>query len=160
MNELEALQQQLDELLAVLQRVLESGEVLSDEFMGVIAENIQYLVNRIGQVRAGETGEVPETPAVEPGPFPSSNIFGFKYDPDKQELLVQFQDQYPGTDGPQYLYQGVPPGIVEIFGRGAIAPKTSGENEWHRWEEGVTPSLGASMIALISSRDYPYERVR
>lgn len=113
----------------------------------------------------GPTVEAPKVtgepvPPLQPAPYPSSNINAFKYEPKKGRLFVKFQDKFPQTNGPVYVYEGVPAYIVNVFARGAVAPKTSGKNKWHSWRKGVTPSLGAAMFALIKSGAFPYSRVQ
>jgi hypothetical protein len=83
----------------------------------------------------------------------SSNIYGFKYDPRSGRLFVRFQG------GSVYEYDGVPPYIFNIFQRGAVPAKTTGQNEFGSWWIGKQPSLGAAFYDLIRSGSYPYERV-
>ncbi len=104
------------------------------------------------------TGE--PIPPLEPAPHPSSNINAFRYDPETQRLIVKFQDKYPKQNGPVYAYEGVPKYIFDVFSRGAIGPKTSGKNAWHRWKKNTMPSHGAAMYALIKSGAFPYSRLR
>ncbi len=182
MNEIQELEQLLSDLLKGIQDVLISGERLSDEFQGQLAITLQNLTSRIDFLRAQDVNEPPapeqieaeeqqavggEQPPVAPptdqiplAPHESSNIRAFAYDPDTEELLVKFQDKYPRTNGPIYMYQGVPEYIFDIFSKGAVAPKTSGRNAWHEWKQGVTPSHGAAMYALIKQGGYPYQRIR
>ena len=118
------------------------------------------------QVAQELTPEQPEPisneniPNLEPAPYESSNINAFKYDPKTQKLIVKFQGKYPKQNGPVYAYDGVPKNIFDVFARGAVAPKTSGKNRWHRWRKGVTPSHGASMYALIREGNFPYRKLR
>lgn len=176
----EQLENILREFLKGIQVVLESGEVLSDEFQGLIAEQLSFLVDKISQLKEEgqsapptEPGEGVQEPEIEdeqippstPGPqvpqapHESSNIYGFRYDPESQNLVVKFQDKYPATNGPVYQYQNVPPYIFDIFRRGAIAPKTSGQNAWHRWERDRVPSHGAAMNALLKGGQFPYQKI-
>lgn len=187
MNELQTLEALLDELLNGIENLLSSGEILSDEFQGILAQELEITTNRIDFLReqnnipppigkieqeeaavAEQISGVPvqQTPAIpqkipplEAAPHESSNINAFKYNPEREELYVKFQDKYPGTNGPIYAYQGVPSYIFDIFARGAVAPKTSGRNAWHRWKRGVAPSHGASMWALIRAGGFPYQKV-
>ena len=103
------------------------------------------------------TGE--QVPELENAPHPSSNISRFRYDPESQQLFVQFLGKYPDANGAIYKYHDVPKFIFDVFARGAVAPKTSGRNKWHTWKEGKTPSHGAAMYALIKSGAYPYQRL-
>ena len=182
MNELNQLETLLDELLAGIQEALQSGEILSDEFQGLIAQELEATTQRIDELRAeisqnpeqAEEEPTPEPisptppptpptggniPPLNPAPHESSNINAFRYDPQTGKLFVKFQGKHPQQNGPVYSYEGVPNYIYDIFRRGAVAPKTSGRNAWHTWKAGVTPSHGASMYALIRGGGYPYQRV-
>ncbi len=182
MNEIQQLESLLDELLRGIQDVLASGEILSDEFQGLIAQELESVTSRIDQLRAQEpiepptqepeqeTISTPPTPPINPlppqgvppltpTPFPSSNINAFRYDPENGQLFVKFQGKFPAQNGPVYSYDKVPPFIFDVFRRGAVGPKTSGANQWHRWREGVTPSHGAAMAALIKQGGYAYRRM-
>lgn len=188
MNELQTLERLLDELLKGVQDILISGEILSDEFQGLLAQELQSTVARIDFLRAESnepppigtieeeekvvadqvapsTPEVPPTPPtgqvpeLDPAPHESSNINAFKYDPETEQLYVKFQGKYPSQNGPVYSYEGVPAYIFNIFARGAVGPKTSGKNDWHEWKKGVTPSHGAAMNALIKAGAFPYQKV-
>jgi len=180
MNDIDTLERLIDQILAGIQEVLASGEVLSDEFQGMIAEEIRLTLARIDELRAAgqpqEPGQPPEPeaapeapappapfggpiPELEPAPHESSNINAFRYDPKTEQLYVKFQGKYPQQNGPVYQYKGVPKFIYDVFSRGAVGPKTSGRNAWHRWKEGVTPSHGAAMFALIKQGGYPYQRM-
>jgi hypothetical protein len=171
-----------DALLNQLQVVLSTGRPLSDSHQGLIAQQLAWLEGRIEELEGfqqpepeeeneadGLTPPVPpnpsvptggEVPELEAAPHESSNINAFRYNPANGQLFVKFQGKFPSQDGPVYSYEGVPKNIYDLFSRGAVAPKTSGSNSWHTWKEGVTPSHGASMYALIRQGAYPYQRVR
>ncbi len=163
--EIQLLETIIDEILAGIQEALTNGERLSDELQGLIADELEAALARIGELRSQEQPNIetpPEAPADKlrmSSPYPSSNIHSFAYDPKKQKLFVRFQDKFPQQNGAVYAYDGVPQDIFKIFASGAVPPKTTGRNRWHAWYKGVTPSLGASMNALIKTRGYPYQRV-
>ena len=147
-------------LREIMQLIVARGESLSDDLKAVLAEVMEHVATRIQQLRQEEQAPPPVTPPpLDAGPYPSSNINAFKYDPKQQRLFVKFQDKFPAQSGPVYKYEGVPAFIFDVFRRGAVAPRTSGSNRWHRWKEGVTPSLGAAMYALIKQGAYPYQRL-
>lgn len=154
MNELQQVQLLLDQLINALQQTFQAGEEIPDELQGQIAQELEYLFNRINQL--SQPTQIPE---LSNAPFPSSNIHAFKYDPETQKLFIKFQDKYPNTNGPIYQYENIPKFIFDVFSRGAVGPKTSGANRWHRWQKGITPSLGAAAHALIKSGGYQYQRV-
>lgn len=157
MNE-QKIEQLKNALREILQLVASRNEPMSEELKQALVQLTQHITNRIQQLRE-EEGRITGGTPLEPAPHPSSNINAFQYDPKTQKLRVKFQDKYPGQNGPQYQYEGVPPFIFDVFRRGAVAPKTSGKNAWHRWKKGVTPSLGASMSALVKAGGYQYSRL-
>jgi len=182
----ERINQMKQALRDLVEGIISSGVALSDQVKVMIARAMEHVANRIQEIRAEEktnepppieeiereesiiaeeqqSGEPPPptepVPELDQAPHESSNINAFKYDPKSQKLWVKFQGKYPAQNGPVYSYEGVPNNIYEVFRRGAVAPKTSGSNQWHTWKEGVTPSHGAAMYALIREGNYPYQRL-
>lgn len=148
------LRQLLQELLLVLGQVNASGEVLSDEFQGQIAQTLQLLVDRINQ------GEITPQPIPQMDQaMPSSNVNGYKYDPARRRLYVQFLGKHPNRNGPVYSYQNVPPVIYELFRMGSAAARTEGRNRWGNWWRGKSPSMGASVYTLLRLAGFPYQRL-
>ena len=160
-QEIQFLEQFIDQMISTIHDVLQSGEELSDEFQGQLAEVLGDAMNRLDELQTQEPveGLPPNAPPLEPGSFPSSNINSFKYDPENQQLFVKFHGSQSAESGPTYGYENVPAYIYDVFRRGAVGPKTSGRNKYHTWIKGVTPSLGASMNALIKAGGYNYTRL-
>ncbi len=159
-QELQALEQLLDQLLKGIQDVLQSGEILSDEFQMMLAQELTATTDRIDQLQV-ELQQAPVeglTPPIEPG-MESSNVEGFAYDPEMQKLFVRFLGKYPDRNGPIYSYEGVPNVIFDLFQKGAIPARTDGQNAWGKWWKGKVPSMGASMYTLIKGGGYPYQKV-
>lgn len=164
------LERLLAELMQVAQEVLQSGEQLDDAFLSELADEIEATQAHIGQMRAQQTPEqqlteiaaknsvIPQVPPLESS-MPSSNVNSFAYDPDKQQLYVKFQGDYPLENGPVYKYGGVPEQIFDLFRQGAMPARTEGSNAWGEWWEGKQPSLGASFYSLINEAGFPYERL-
>lgn len=166
-QQLQLLEQLLDELLQGIQDVLQSGEILSDEFQGMLAQELEFTTARIDQLR-GQIGQESPADGLPPNPpqqqpiteaMPSSNIEGFAYDDKNGRLLVRFLGKHPDRNGPIYGYEGVPQNIFEIFRKGAIPAKTNGKNKWGEWWQGKYPSIGAAMSHLIKAGGYPYQRL-
>jgi hypothetical protein len=147
-----------------------------DQLMSFINESIAFVEAQQAQPPqpeeqppAPEPGiEPPTTPSIPTGgpvppledaPNPSSNISRFRYDPQTQNLFIQFLGKYPNRNGPVYSYQGVPPNIFKLLQRGAVGPVTSGANRWHRWNRMTLPSHGAAAYHLIRT-SFPYQRIR
>jgi len=89
----------------------------------------------------------------------SSNVFGFKYDPRTQKLVVKFNGKDIKSRGPLYQYDGVPPMIAELFMTGAIPAKTKGRNKHGSWFKNKMPSLGAAAHQLLKLGGYNYQRL-
>lgn len=84
---------------------------------------------------------------------PSSNVYGFQYNPRTKEMLVRF------NSGSIYHYEGVPEYVFRLFQQGAAPAKTSGKNEYGQWWRGKSPSLGAAFAEYIRNKPFPYQRV-
>ena len=158
----------MNELIAYAQSIIsflaDKGAKLAVESQRALGELLQNVLEVIqGEESPADTlppnGPPPEAPQLDQGPFPSSNVNSFKYDPKTKQLYVKFHGTDSAESGPTYLYQGIPQNIYDIFSRGRVAPKTSGSNRYHTWIRGVTPSLGASLYALIREGSYPYQRI-
>lgn len=155
----------LRELLQAVANRIQSGNPLPRELKIALAQLMERVAERIDQEgMQGQGGpQIPpipnEQPQLEPGPFPSSNVNAFRYDPTTGTLLVKFHGRETADSGPTYRYENVPRNIYDVFSQGRVAPRTSGQNRYHRWVRGVTPSLGASLYALIREGGYPYQRV-
>lgn len=57
--DLQTLQALLDELIRGIQDVIQSGEILSDEFQGVLAQELDYVTSQIDQLRQQEAQQQP-----------------------------------------------------------------------------------------------------
>jgi hypothetical protein len=79
----------------------------------------------------------------------SSNVWKYKYDDVKQELVIKF------NDGTTYIYDNLPIEIFEQFVLGDAVCKTSGSNKWGSWQEGKTPSMGAAVWDVLVDNGYP-----
>ncbi len=142
----------IDRILELVLEIIESGGILDDELI----RNISSIIMEALQSMQPAAAPVPETPKA---PYPSSNIFGFQYDPQAQKLLVKFMGKDTANAGPVYSYDGVPKFIFDVLRRGAVGPKTSGKNKWHTWKKGKMPSHGAAMAALIKEGGFNYRKV-
>ena len=155
----------IDRILNTLMQLIDDGVQIPDEVIQAVTEILGEKIRELSQ-RAPSTPVQPiiqgqEEPAVNHGetPYPSSNINAFRYDPKTGKLIVKFMGKDVANAGPTYSYEGVPSYIFDILRRGAVGPKTSGANRWHRWKEGVTPSHGAAMAALIKAGGFPYKKI-
>lgn len=160
MNEqlIQELEAWVNALLDEVQAILESGEEIPDDVLNKIADEVEGAYAEIDELQQAEPIFTPpeELPAA---PHESSQINGFQYSPETGKLQVQFHGKYPKAAGSIYEYDDVPAWVFDLFQRGAIAPKTSGSNRFHRWERGKSPSHGASMNAAIKAGGFSYRKV-
>ena len=140
--------QQEDYFLQYLQNYPDSSTRSLLNNPGELERTIQYLH------RMMPSGTQPQMDGIQHADLNSSNIYGFRYDPNTKKLLVRFQG------GSVYGYDGVPPQVYKMFSSGAVPAKTNGQNQYGRWWEGKNPSLGASFYSLIRQGGYPYQRVQ
>lgn len=164
-QEIAALEEIVDLILAGVQEILMSGEILDDQFQMMIAQELNLTADRIEQLRVIQR-ETQEPPTIPNRPeenltqaMPSSNINAFAYDPESESLRVQFLGQHPNANGPIYEYGGVPKQIFDLFRKGAVPARTDGKNKWGKWWKGKVPSMGASLYTLLKTAGYPYQRL-
>ncbi len=161
MNE-ERIEELKNALREVVQLITQREGPMPEDLKALLVQAMQHVAQRIRELREEESpveGLQPSIPQLEPGTYPSSNVNSFGYNPDTEQLAVKFQDKYPGQNGPEYVYEGVKPHIFDVIRRGAVAPKTSGGNQWHKYKKGVTPSLGASLSALVKNGNHSYTKI-
>ena len=78
----------------------------------------------------------------------SSNVWKYKYDDKKLELVVKFQD------GETYTYFNVSPQLFNDFSNGNGVCITEGKNEYGEWFIGKSPSMGAAVHELLLGLGY------
>jgi hypothetical protein len=153
----------MNDLIGMVEQFLAMIMEAQDEFSDDELEELFQTANDV--MMFIQEREQEAKPIVNPSeelplaPHESSQINGFNYSPETGKLQVQFHGKYPKAAGSIYEYDDVPPWVYELFQRGAIAPKTSGSNRFHRWERGKTPSHGASMNAAIKAGGFNYRKV-
>jgi|WetSurMetagenome_2_1015567.scaffolds.fasta_scaffold236151_1 hypothetical protein len=113
-------------------------------------------INQLSQQITMPHGEVQQ--GIPKADLQSSNVFGFKYSPRDQKLLIKFNGKDTAGSGPVYQYDGVPAQVFKMFAAGAHPCTTDGKNKFGSWWQHKQPSLGSAMYHFI--RDiYPYQKV-
>lgn len=120
-QELEILERIIDELIAGIQDVLQSGEILSDEFQGMLADELEATMSRINQLR-GEIGRQNEA-AQQPLPaIPSGATLGAPPSADVQLLwILAGQQEQPFIS---YLREYPSPATQELLNNPAELSRT------------------------------------
>lgn len=156
MNE-QKIQELKDSLREIVGMISAREGPMPEDLKVVLAQVIEHVANRIQELRKEDEGLIQKQPEIYPA-MPSSNIFGFNYDYDKNKLLVKFQGNDGVGQGPVYSFDGVQPYIFDLFKRGAAIAKTTGSNKWGSWWKGKSPSAGSAFYHLIRNH-YPYQRL-
>jgi hypothetical protein len=154
-DELKELQQLLFGISDAVQEIISLGEQIPDDVAELIANEIQWLMQRIEELES----QVQQEPPPLQDSMPSSNVSRFAYDDKNQKLYVQFLGKYPNRNGPVYSYDGIPSTLFRLFQMGAIPARTDGRNRWGKWWKGKNPSMGASVYTLLKLGAFPYQRV-
>lgn len=154
----------MDDIINLLESLMQQATALVDELSeDEMAQVLQIFRDAVELIQEQESQAPIEAPgqigALPSSTHESSNVNGFKYDPESQELHVQFHGPYPNAAGPIYSYAGVPKYLFDIIEKGSVGPKTSGKNRYHAWVKGVTPSLGGTVNAILKAGGFKYEKI-
>lgn len=157
----QVLRKMLQDFMQAIQILIETHEILPDEFWQQVNETLNLLAQRISEGERITGGHTIETPGHAPPPpgQPSSNVAGMAYDPKNHNMVVQFLGKHPNRNGPVYKYPNIPPQIAELLQAGAIPARTNGQNKWGKWWKGKSPSAGASVFTLLKNRNAPFQRL-
>lgn len=116
-------------------------------------DELQRVIQQLQQ-EMPSGGQLPVADGIQHAPINSSNIYGFRYNPQNGNLKVRFQS------GSVYEYDAVPSNIFNAFRQGASAARTDGQNQFGRWWRGKNPSLGAAFWNYIRNAGFDYRRLR
>lgn len=85
----------------------------------------------------------------------SSNVKSYRYDTEMETLIIEF------NDGSKYLYEFMPFSTFEKIAKGDATCRTTGENQYGKWFEGKSPSVGAAIWKYIieGSEKFPYTKM-
>src|SRR5271155_1987785 len=130
-------EQRIDEIKNALRDILRiliaRNQPITEEIKSGLLQVLQHAASRIQQLRQEEqqnpVEDLPAQNAQEPPlnqQMPSSNVYAFGYDPERERLLVKFQGNGEQGQGPVYGYEGVPENIFKLFQKGAIPARTDG----------------------------------
>lgn len=99
-EELEQLEQLLNELLAGIQDVLQSGETLSDEFQGILAQELEATTSRIDQLRQAISErplEQPQAKLLGTPPSPEAQLLWI-LSGQQEQAFISYLRQFPSEE--------------------------------------------------------------
>lgn len=89
--ELEALEEVIDQILRSIQDTIQSGEILSDELQGMLAEELSFAADRISELRA----EIQQIPSNTEVPTPEGADLLWILAGGQPEAFVNYLQTYP-----------------------------------------------------------------
>jgi hypothetical protein len=170
-QELEQLEALIEELLAGIQEALQSGETLSDEFQGQIADELEAATSRIDQLRSQQAP--PSQPPQSPGgalgapPAPDVQLLWILSGQQEQPFL-QYLQTYP-TPATQALLAN-PPELTRVinFLNQMMPPgeqpsihgiQHADLNSSNIWGTNYNPKKGKMRVRFQGGSEYEYDGV-
>src|SRR3954471_10537187 len=97
-EEINALEELIEELLRGIQEVLQSGEVLSDEFQGAIAQELETTTIRIDQLRQ-ETSQhqQPTSENIQANPSPDAQLLWILAG-QQEQAFISYLREFPSPE--------------------------------------------------------------
>lgn len=175
--DLQTLEALLDELIQGIQDVIQSGEVLSDEFQGLLAEELNQLTTQIDNIRQqdgqqqpfqGQTEQAaPEPQGIGAPPSPDSQLLWILAG-QKEDVFLQYLQQYstPQTQAllrnpaelertVQFLHAMMPSGQQPVVDGVPHAELNSSTI----WGTQYDPSSGKMKVRFQGGDEYEYDGV-
>lgn len=176
-KEIQLLEQLIDELLAGIQDVLQSGEVLSDEFQGMLAQELEVTTTRLDQLR-GEVNQSQEieqpvvrnnqtTEAISGPPSIDAQLLWILAGQQEQPF-ISYLREFPSPDtmsllsNPsqlsrtiEQLTQSMPPGQAPVIG----GVKQADLQSSNIWGTAYDPQTGKMKVRFQGGSEYEYEGV-
>lgn len=109
-------------------------------------------LKRINEIRSFKVYYGNTRTGNNPEGISSSNVWKYKYDDIKQELVIKFQE------GSTYTYTGVDMTLFNDISSGYGTCITEGSNKWGSWYIGKFPSIGAAVYELLVLKNVPYSK--
>lgn len=171
MNEIEELENILNELLQGIQDVLQSGEVLTDDFQGLLAQELTQLTDRIDTLRAEpqqqQQGQEEPHQGLGAPPSPDAQLL-FILAGQQQDVFLQYLQTYhtPETlallNNPTelqrvlgFLNQMMPHGeqpVVDGIQHANLNSSTI-------WGTAYDPKTGKMQVRFQGGKEYEYDGV-
>lgn len=172
-QELELLEQLLDELLAGIQSVLQSGETLSDEFQGMLAQELETTVTRIDGLRqeinnSGNQPPISSSSSANQPPISNDAQLLWILSGQQEQAFISYLRNFPSPETQRLLNnpnllsntinelsrlmpQGEPPQINGI--------QHSDLNSSNIWGTAYDPRTGKMKVRFQGGSEYEYDGV-
>lgn len=173
-QELEHLEQLLDELLSGIQSVLQSGEELSDEFQGMLAQELEYTTQRIDQLRSEtqrqKVTQRPQTSAPVQQGFTASTDAQLLWVLAGQQIepFIKYLQQFPSPETQnllrnpelleetiEYLARSMPEGQAPVIG----GIQQADLNSSNIWGTKYDQRTGKMRVRFQGGSEYEYDGV-
>lgn len=109
-------------------------------------------LNKINEIRKFKVYYGNTRTGNNPEGINSSNVWKYKYDDIKEELVIKFQE------GSTYTYTGVSTNLFESIVTGDASCITEGSNKWGSWDIGKNPSIGAAVYEYLVLGNVSYSK--
>lgn len=163
-KEIQTLEELINELLAGLQEVIQSGEILSDEFQGAIAQELEIATGRIDSLRR----ENPVYPNMQNNQVPADAQLLWILSGQQEQPFISYLREYPSKDTQNllnnpaelsrtidYLNRTMPQGQQPVFDGIPHADLNSS----NIWGSTYNPQTGQMKVRFQGGSEYEYDGV-
>lgn len=167
-QELQLLEQLINELLSGIQDALQSGEILSDEFQGALAQELEVTTQRIDQLR-GEVGQQSEnsTGSVQNNPSNDAQLLWI-LSGQQEQAFISYLREFPSPETQallanpsllsntiQHLNEMMPAGQQPHIN----GIQHSDLNSSNIWGTAYDPTSGKMKVRFQGGSEYEYDGV-
>lgn len=173
MDEIQNLEALIDELLAGIQEILQSGEVLSDEFQGMIADELEQATTQLDQLRSQVPqgrepfGGNPPPTVNEAAPSPDAQLLWILAGQQEEEF-IKYLTEYPSPSTQallrnpaelqrviEFLHTMMPQGQQPVVD----GIQHADLNSSNIWGTAYNPSTGKMKVRFQGGSEYEYDNV-
>lgn len=167
-EEIDTLEELIEELLRGIQEVLQSGETLSDEFQGALAQEIEATTSRIDQLRQ-EISQQPQTntQTIQANPSPDAQLLWILAG-QQEQAFISYLREFPSPEtqallnNPTLLSQTISQ-LNQLMPQGQ-QPFINGIqhadlNSSNIWGTAYDPKTGKMRVRFQGGSEYEYDGV-
>lgn len=168
-EELQLLEDLINQLLIGIQETLQSGEILSDEFQGALAQELQTTTNRIDQLRAeiGQQQQQQQEPPTGPAPSADAQLL-WQLAGQQEQAFISYLREFPSPAtqsllaNPAELSRTIEY-LSRMFPQGQPAVldgiQHADLNSSNIWGTNYDPKTGTMKVRFQGGSEYEYDGV-